>query len=79
MTWIKRYDNTVPSDFSYVLLEDYREIAVRGSGTTWNIQGYEKTSSTLVSFYPLTYATEAAADAALAKLFGLTGSIDLSV
>lgn len=79
MTWIKRYDNTVPSDFSYVELEDFREIAVRGSGATWNIQGFEKSTGNLIAFYPLAYATEADADAALAKLFGIVGAIDLSL
>jgi len=78
VTWIKRYDNTVPGDFSYIELEDLREIAVRGSGSTWNIQGFEKATGSLVAIYPLTYAAEADADAALAKLYGIVGAIDLS-
>lgn len=78
MTWIKRYDNTVPSNFSYVQLEDFKDIAVRGSGSTWNIQGIEKATGDLWSFYPLVYASEADADAALARLFNGIGSIDLS-
>jgi hypothetical protein len=79
VTWVKRYDNSVPSNFSYIELEDLREIAVRGSGSTWNIQGVEKSTGTLTAIYPLLYSTEADADAALAKIFGLTGSIDLSL
>jgi hypothetical protein len=78
VTWIKRYDNTVPSDFSYIELEDLREIAVRGSGSTWNIQGFEKATGSLIALYPVPYATETEADAALAKLYGIVGAIDLS-
>lgn len=78
MAWIKRYDNTVPSEFSYIELEELTGIGVREAGGFWNIQGYEKSTGNLVPIYPIAYATQAEADAALAKLFDLIGSIDLS-
>lgn len=78
-TWVKRYDNSVPSGFTYVQLEDFKDVGARGSGTTWNVQGIEKATGSLIAFYPLSYSSEADADAAVAKLFGYVGAIDLSL
>lgn len=77
-TWIKRYDNSVPDGFSYVQLEDFKNIAVRGSDTTWLVQGVEKATGGFVVFGPpVSYTTQAAADAVLAAMFHAIGAIDV--
>jgi len=78
-TWVKRYDGSVPSEFCWIQLESLREVAVRGSGSTWHIQGYNEQNQ-LIPLFPLLYATEVAANEALARLFGGSGvkTIDLS-
>lgn len=77
--WIKRYDNSVPAEFSWIQLESLREVAVRGSDSTWVIQGYNEANS-LIGLYPLPYSTEAEANDVLARLFSGSGvaTIDLS-